>query len=185
MLQTFRGKEPFSRRGGLRKRTGDSPLGPGVGTAWWRFRRTGSDSSIGISQFFRVERLCHLETTRESAILVSLRFDCPTPGASIVYAVNKLAQAKRTGTLAPIVPLALTMMPLEGLPKCYSACCSRPDLYARRFPHYGSGAGFGSPCLRRCEKEASSLSAACARSFTRESFSKSANGFAVSMRPSS
>ena len=81
------------------------------------FRRTGSDSSIGISQFFRVERLCHLETTRESAILVSLRFDCPTPGASIVYAVNKLAQAKRTGTPAPIVPLALTMMPLEGLLK--------------------------------------------------------------------
>ena len=55
---------------------------------------------------------------------------------------------------------------------------------AVRFPHYGSGAGFGSPCLRRCEKEAS-LSAACARSFTRESFSKSTNGFAVSMRPSS
>ena len=127
----------------------------------------------------------YLHVLRESAILVSLRFDCPTLGASIVYAVNKLAQAKRTGTLAPIVPLALTMMPLEGLPKCYSACCSRPDLYARRFSHYGSGAGFGSPCLRRCEKEASSLSAACARSFTRESFSKSANGFAVSMRPSS
>ena len=34
---------------------------------------------------------------REFAILVSLRFDCPTLGASIVYAVNKLAQAKRTG----------------------------------------------------------------------------------------
>jgi hypothetical protein len=55
---------------------------------------------------------------------------------------------------------------------------------AVRFPHYGSDAGFGNPCLRRCEKEAS-LSAACARSFTRESFSRSANGFAVSMRPSS
>jgi len=52
-----------------------------------------------------------------TAILVSLRFDCPTPGASIVYVVNKLAQAKRTGTLAPIVPLALTMMPLEELLK--------------------------------------------------------------------
>lgn len=55
---------------------------------------------------------------------------------------------------------------------------------ALRFSHYVSGAGFGSPCLKYCEKEAS-LSAACARSFTRESFSKSANGFAVSMRPSS
>jgi hypothetical protein len=54
---------------------------------------------------------------------------------------------------------------------------------ASRCSHYVSGAGFGSPCLRCCEKEAS-LSAACARSFTRESFSKSANGFAVSMRPS-
>ncbi len=116
MLQTFRGKEPFSRRGGLRKRTDDSPLGPGVGTAWWRFRRTGSDSSIGISQFFRVERLCHLETTRESAILVSLRFDCPTPGASIVYAVNNAILRLLAATLA-IVPLALTMMPLEELLK--------------------------------------------------------------------
>ena len=48
---------------------------------------------------------------------MSLRFDCPTLGASIVYAVNKLAQAKRTATLAPIVPLALTMMPLEELLK--------------------------------------------------------------------
>ena len=53
-----------------------------------------------------------------------VRFDCRTLGASIVYAVNKLAQAKRTGALAPIVPLALTMMPLEGLSKCYLACCS-------------------------------------------------------------
>jgi hypothetical protein len=55
---------------------------------------------------------------------------------------------------------------------------------AGRFSRYGSDAGFGSPCLMRCEKEAS-LSAAWARSFTRESFSKSANGFALSMRPSS
>ena len=39
----------------------------------------------------------YLHVLRESAILVSLRFDCPTLGASIVYAVNKLAQAKRTG----------------------------------------------------------------------------------------
>ena len=49
---------------------------------------------------------------------------------------------------------------------------------------YGSGAGLGSPCLRHCEKPAA-LSAACTRSFTRESFSKSANGLVVSMRPSS
>ena len=39
----------------------------------------------------------YLHVLRESPILVSLRFDCPTLGASIVYAVNKLAQAKRTG----------------------------------------------------------------------------------------
>src|SRR4029434_3105192 len=39
----------------------------------------------------------YLHVLRESPILVSLRFDCPTLGASIVYAVNKLTQAKRTG----------------------------------------------------------------------------------------
>jgi hypothetical protein len=57
-----------------------------------------------------------LETTRESAILVSLRFDCRTLGASIVYAVNNAILRLLAATLA-IVPLALTMMPLEGLPK--------------------------------------------------------------------
>jgi hypothetical protein len=57
-----------------------------------------------------------LETTRESAILVSLRFDCPTPGASIVYAVNNAILRLLVATLA-IVPLALTMMPLEELLK--------------------------------------------------------------------
>jgi len=57
-----------------------------------------------------------LETTRESAILVSLRFDCRTLGASIVYAVNNAILRLLAATLA-IVPLALTMMPLEELLK--------------------------------------------------------------------
>ena len=54
---------------------------------------------------------------RESPILVSLRVDCRTLGASIVYAVNSAILRLLAATLAPIVPLALTMMPLEELLK--------------------------------------------------------------------
>jgi len=44
-------------------------------------------------------------------------FDRPTLGASIVYAVNNAMLRLLAATLAPIVPLALTMMPLEELLK--------------------------------------------------------------------
>jgi hypothetical protein len=45
-----------------------------------------------------------------------VRFDCRTLGASIVYAVNNAILRLLAATLA-IVPLALTMMPLEELLK--------------------------------------------------------------------
>ena len=60
MLQTFRGKEPFSRRGGLPKGTGDCPWAGRRNRlikGFW-FRRTGFRFlPLASSQFFRSSKV--------------------------------------------------------------------------------------------------------------------------------